>query len=108
MAMTYEQSGALMDMNTPGGIAFRKRIKVSCLYYATYITNESNTTPAHSSRYRWAQHTGLQPEAVAIEMQPMVVMEDAVQTAGVDENGNALITDAALQSAVETVVNKFI
>jgi hypothetical protein len=40
------------------------------------------------------------PDTVAMQLQPVVVMDTAVQDAG------ASITDAALQVVVETAVNK--
>jgi hypothetical protein len=98
MAMTYPESAALMvDPD------FRGRVKVACLKYADYIHNEGPGTPGHTSRLRWAQQTFQSPDSVAAQTQPPVVMDVAVQDAG-----GAAITDAALQSAVEGVVNKFI
>jgi len=97
MAMTYEESAALMVDPT-----FRGRVKVSVLKYASYILSEAPGTPGHSSRVRWAQEATRSPEVVATNVQPPVVMEDGVQSAG------ASITDAALQTAVETTVNKML
>jgi hypothetical protein len=93
--MTYEESAALMN-----DIPFRGRIKVSALKYADSILIEANTVPAHNTRLRWAQQCMQSPDMVAQNLQPPVVMDPAVQTAGAD------ITDAALQAAVEAVVNK--
>lgn len=101
--MTYEESAALMS-----DIPFRGRVKVAGLKYATYIQNEDVATAAHSARYRWAQQMATQPDLSAQTIQPMVVMDDGVQTAGVDNTGKSNVTDAALQTAVEAVVNKFI
>jgi hypothetical protein len=103
MALTYEESSALM-MNS----VFIGRVKVACLKFADYIQNESINTPGHSSRLRWAQNTYIQPDSVANGVTPPTVMDGAVQAAGVDTEGNSLITDAALQTSVETVVNKMI
>lgn len=83
-------------------LTFRGRVKVSALKYADYILNEAATVPGHSSRYRWAQTTFQQPDMQAQQIQPPVVMDSAVQAAG------AAITDTALQTAVEGVVNKMI
>lgn len=93
--MTYEESAALMT-----DIEFRGRVKVACLKYADSILNEPNTIPAHNTRLRWAQQCGQQPDMTAQQIQPMVVMDPAVQEDGAD------ITDIALQGAVESVVNK--
>ena len=81
---------------------FRGRIKVSCLHFAAYILGEDVTTPAHSSRVRWAQSVAASADMVASQIQPMVVMDAQVQTDG------AAITDAALQTSVETTVNKLL
>jgi len=78
---------------------FRGRIKVACLSFADYILGEPITEPAHNSRLKWANETYQQPDAIAMKVQPPTVMQDAVQGAG------DAITDAALQTAVETVVN---
>jgi hypothetical protein len=97
MALDYAQSAALMK-----NPAFIDRIKVACLKYANYILNEPTNTPAHSSRLRWAQTTTTSPDYTAQTITPPVVMDDAVQ-----EEGDA-ISDADLQTAVETTVNKLI
>jgi hypothetical protein len=101
--MTYEESSALMQ-----NVEFRGRIKVACLKYGTYIMDEPSSTPAHSSRIRWAQNTATAPDQAAANLQPMVVMEPSVQAAGVNAEGDSLITDAALQTAVEATVNKML
>ena len=93
--MTYEESAALMSDS-----AFRGRVKVACLKFADYIFNEDTATPAHNTRIKWANNTMQNPEMVAAQVQPTVVMDAAVQAAGAD------ITDEALQSAVEGVINK--
>ena len=95
--MTYEESAALMQDMT-----FRGRCKVAALKYADSIMIEASSVPAHSSRYKWAQNTFLQPDLVAMQVQPPTVMDPGVQSAG------AAVTDVALQGAVETVVNKMI
>jgi hypothetical protein len=95
--MTYDESALLMQDQT-----FRGRIKVSCLFYATYIHGEAPGTAGHAARYRWAQEAYRQPDMVAAQMHSPVVMNAAVQAAG------AAIEDAALQTAVESVVNTFI
>jgi hypothetical protein len=97
MALTYEASAALMT-----DAAFRGRVKVACLKFADYILNEGAAVPAHNARVRWANSTFQNAEQVAYQVQPPTVMDAAVQDAG------AAITDAALQSAVEGVVNKLI
>ena len=93
--MTYEESAALMQ-----DFAFRGRVKVACLKFASSIMIEATSVPAHNARLRWAQQTYQQPDMVAMQTQPPTVMDPAVQTAGAE------ITDLALQGAVEGVVNK--
>jgi hypothetical protein len=95
--MTYEESSALMN-----DLTFRGRVKVAILKYADYIFNEASNVIAHNSRYKWAITTFQQPDMQALLIQPPVVMDSAVQTAG------AAVTDTALQTAVEGVVNKMI
>ena len=93
--LSYEESQALMS-----DITFRGRVKVACLKYASYIMDEAGTVPAHNTRMKWAAKTFQMPDSVAGEVQPPTVMDAAVQEKG------AAITDLALQSAVEGVVNK--
>jgi hypothetical protein len=97
MALTYEQTYALMKDE-----AFRGRVTVGCTKFATYITDELPSTPAHPTRYKWAQQTLLAPEIATAQIMPTVVWDGAVQ-----QDGNS-ITDVALQSAVENAVQKLI
>jgi hypothetical protein len=97
MALSYEESATLMRDAT-----FISRIKVACLQFASYIYNEDVTTPAHSARLRWCSNTMSAPDTAANVIAPTVTMDPNVQASGAD------ITDAALQTAVETAVNKFI
>jgi hypothetical protein len=95
--LTYEESAALMnDFN------FRGRVKVAALKYADSIMIEDDTVPAHNTRGRWALETFRNPDITAQQLHPAVVMDSAVQAAG------AAVEDAALQGAVETVVNKIL
>jgi hypothetical protein len=97
MALTYEQTYALMSDTT-----FRGRVNIACVNFARYITDEAPNTTAHATRIKWAQNTLLNPEVAVNQVIPTVVTDSAVQTDG------AAITDAALQSAVETAVNKLL
>jgi hypothetical protein len=94
-ALSYDQSSQLMADPT-----FRGRVKVAALVYATYIQAEDPTTPAHTSRLKWATGCILSPDAVAMQLQPGVVMDPAVQAAG------STITDDALKNAVQTLIDK--
>lgn len=98
MSLSYEATAELMK-----DLTFRGRVSIACVNYARYITDEAATTPAHSTRYRWAQQTLISPEGAVAQVIPTVVTDSAVQDAG-----GAAITDPALQSAVETAVNKLL
>src|SRR5262245_41772765 len=97
MAITYAESAELMRDAT-----FQGRTQIACLHYASYISGEDPTTPAHVSRERWAQATFQNASASVAQIMPVLIMDDKVQTAG------SAITDPDLQSAVETSVNKYI
>lgn len=97
MALSYEQSAELMK-----DPVFQGRVKVACITYARYITDEASSTPAHSTRIRWAQQTLVVPDSAVAQVTPTVVMDGVVQGAG------AAVTDEALQGAVETAVNKLL
>src|SRR5262245_12699723 len=103
MALSYEESAALMQ----NGV-FIGRVKVGCITYARYISDEAPGTAGHSSRVRWAQSTLQSPDGSAQQITPSVVMDGAVQGAGVNTDGNSQVTDQALQGAVEGAVNKLI
>lgn len=100
--MTYTEAGALMQNST-----FRQRIKVAGSKFAAYIQSEAPNVEGHSARYRWAQTFMRQPDVGATELQPGVVMDPNVYDAGVDENGDSLATDAAVQSATEATAARF-
>ena len=95
--MTYAESFALMN-----DLDFRGRIQTACIVFAKYCIDEAPSTPGHSGRYRWAQATYVNPTMSAQQVQPPVVMDDAVQAAG------SAIPDDQLQTAVETAVQKFL
>lgn len=95
MALTYQESAALMQDAT-----FISRIKIACLTFAEYISNEATTAPAHNTRMRWATNTLQAPDSAASAVAPAVVMDPTVQSQG------AAIADADLQTAVETALNK--
>jgi hypothetical protein len=95
--LTYEQTYAL----TKDAI-FRGRVAVGCTHYAVFITDEPANTPAHSTRYKWAQNTLGNVDSAVNMVITTVCNDTAVQTDG------AAITDAALQSTVETAVNKLL
>ena len=95
MALTYSNSATLMlDQD------FRGRIKVAVLNYANYIYGEAPGTAAHNTRYQWAQRAFAGPDAVATQVQPVVVMDDNVQAQG------GSIPDDQLSAAVQNALNK--
>jgi len=98
MAMSYEETNALSKDAT-----FRGRVSVACVHFADYIVGEAPTTPAHSTRIRWAQQTMVNPDLAVTNCIATVVNDSAVQDAG-----GAAITDSALQSAVENSINKLL
>ena len=92
--LTHDQSAQLMNDAT-----FRGRVKVSCLGYAQYISLEATNTPAHNSRFKWAQTVFANPDLVAGQITPPTVLNPNVQQAG------SVITDADLDAAVQAVVD---
>ena len=97
MAIDYKTSSDLM--HDPD---FNGRTRVACLTYASYISNEAITVPAHTTRLKWAQETFRDSENAVNVIMPILIMDEKVKTAG------AAITDPDLQSALETSVNKTI
>ena len=95
--MTYSESAALMiDMD------FRGRVKTAMLHFAGYVMGEDPGTTAHNSRYKFAQLCFQQPDMQASNLQPVVVMDANVQSAG------SAIDDNTLQTAVEAAIGKII
>ena len=82
---------------------FRGRVSTACVHYANFIADEPSDTMAHSTRYRWAQQTLVGPDASVNRVIATVCNDSAVQDAP-----GAAITDAALQTTVETAVNKLL
>lgn len=101
--MTSEESSTLMQ-----NMIFRGRVKVEAIRYADSILIESPATPAHNTRARWANDTFKNPDMSATILQPIVVMDPAVQTAAIDEDGDSAVSDAALGGAVQAAVNKML
>lgn len=97
MALTYEQSAALMT-----DMAFRGRVKVAVLNFASYIFGEAPNALAHNTKMKWAQNAIVNPDMVAAQAQPVVVMDPGIQEAG------ATVDDATLQSAVENALLKLL
>lgn len=98
MPIDYSQRNALGK-----DPVFQGRVQIACLQFAGYIQLEPAATAAHTSRMKWATMTNAEPYPMAVKVANVVVTDPAVIEAGTD------ITDAALQSSVETTVQaKFI
>jgi len=97
MALDYLATASLMK-----DPEFISRTKVACMHFASYISGEDDTVPAHNSRMKWAQMTFNSPDQSAMQVMPVLVMDVKVQESG------AAITDPDLQSAVEASVNKML
>ena len=95
--MTYEETNTLSK-----DVVFRGRVSVACVHFAAYIADEPASTPAHSTRYKWAQATLINPDSAVAQCINTVVNDAAVQADG------AAITDPALQTATETAINKLL
>jgi len=93
--MTYKEQNDLMT-----DLVFQGRIKVAVLKFATSILDEEPTVVAHNTRLKWANNAAQNPQLMAQTLQPNVVMDANVQTAG------SSITDELLQGSVEATVNK--
>jgi len=96
--MTYEET-----FNLTKDQVFRGRVSVACVHFANYIVDEPSTTPAHSTRIKWAQNTLIAPDVAVQNCIATVVNDDKVQ-----EAGGAAVTDPDLQMAVETSINKLL
>lgn len=97
MALTYTESDQLGK-----DPVFIGRVKVACLNFANYILGEAASTPAHNTRYQWAQQTYKMPDTIAQQVTPPTVQQSQVQTDG------SAILDSDLQTAVETTVNEML
>jgi hypothetical protein len=101
MALDYNGSANLMN-----DLTFRGRVKVAVLHYAGFIIGEPATTPAHSSRLKWANSALLQPDFVTQQVQPIVVGDDNIQAATQPDASD--IADTVVQTATETAINKIL
>lgn len=91
MALNLEESANLINDS-----AFRGRVKVAALLYAQYLTLHPGNS---NSMMNWVFQTLKSPDASTAMLVPSVVINPNVQSAGKD------VTDADLQSAVQTVAN---
>ena len=93
--MTYAESAALAR-----DLEFQGRVKIAALRFAAVVLMEPADEPGHIARYRWAMEMIRQPDFQASQLQPIVVIDPAVNAAGAE------IADGALQAAVESVVSQ--
>src|SRR5262252_328357 len=100
MALTQVQSAALM-----GDVEFHGRIKVCVVQYSDSIGIQTTPVSTRQKLVQWSFAVQVTPDSIATGLQPFVVKDSKVQDAGVDEDGHSLVSDADLQTAVETVVN---
>lgn len=93
--MTLQEQSQLM--NDP---IFRDRVKAAMLHFAQFTADDTADTVCVNTRKQWARQAQTSPDQSAIQIQPSVVMDAAVQAAG------SSIDDAALQSSVEATIKK--
>ena len=101
MPLTQKQSSSLMN-----DIELHGRIKVCAMKYSDTITIQDVAVATHTALVKWAFGCGQQPDKTATDLQPFVVGDPAVQNAEIDENGHSMVSDDALQGAVEATVRK--
>lgn len=82
---------------------FQRRVEFARFYLANYIRNEDPQTPNHESRYAWALNclNGQLSMPVA-QVALLACLDPAVRQDG------AAVTDAALQTAVEYLIDVMI
>ncbi len=77
------------------------RTKVACIVAAEAIGNEINSTPNYTNRMKWAKAVFQNPAAEALPMLHAVLAKNKALTLV----AILAVTDAALQSAVDSEVN---
>lgn len=106
MALDYNQSAQLRS-----NPVFMGRIGTAALKWASYILGGIIDAGSVQSRRQlaYAQDVYNNPIIKAQQLQPGVVQDQQVQSAGIDATtGDSTIDDAALQSAVEGVIGKVV
>ena len=106
MALDYKQSAELRS-----NVVFMGRIGTAALKWASYVLGgqiDASSTLARR-QLAYAQDVYANPIIKAQQLQPGVVQDDKVQSAGIDQTtGDSTINDADLQSAVEGVIGKVV
>jgi len=107
MALDYHQSAQLRT-----NLQFNGRIASAALKWADSILSDSAldvTDLENRKSFNYGQAVYQNPNGEANRLQPVVVQDPAVQAQDLDpETGDSLITDAYLQSAVESAIRKII
>jgi hypothetical protein len=105
MALDYHQSAQLRT-----NIQFNGRIASAALKWADSIlanTAIDVTNLENRKSVNYSQTVYRDPNGEASKLQPIVVQDPAVQAQDLDPaTGDSLITDAYLQSAVESAIHK--
>lgn len=96
MALTQDESATLMNDFT-----FRGRVKVCIITYAQYL-REQTASPLRGSQATWCAQAQGQPDAMAAQLTPLVVLNPNVQAAG------GAVTDIDLQAATQAVVDEMV
>jgi len=90
--MTLDQSNTLSN-----DMGFRGKVKMAIVSYAQSLSIQANLSGAQT---RWIQTAMMQPDQMAQQIHPNVVLDPAIQTSG------AAATDAEIQGAVQAVANR--
>jgi len=106
MALDYKQSAQLRT-----NLVFNGRIASAALKWSDSIlanTAIDITLLENRKSVNYAQQVYANSNGEATRLQPIVVQDPAVQAQDLGEDGDSLITDAYLQSAVETAIDKIL
>jgi hypothetical protein len=106
MALDYDQSAKLRT-----NIVFQGRIASAALVWAQYklAAPVDVTQPVKRREFYYAEGIVANANQKAATLQPIVVQDGSVQGADIDAtDGDSTITDAALQTAVETAIGKLV
>ncbi len=95
MAQTFSQ---LVERYHDAG--FRDQCLWSVLFLIRYIDNENEATPNHTARVLWSKVAMANPSAMADVMSAMTITDASC-------TGDTPPTDAQVQAALETLVNRY-
>jgi len=106
MPLDYKQSAQLRT-----NLVFNGRIASAALKWSDSVlanTAIDITLLENRKSVNYSQQVYQNPNGEATRLQPIVVQDPAVQAQDLGEDGDSLITDAYLQSAVETAIDKIL